>query len=47
MVGKGGWSRHFDDPMPLPRGRQFVTQQDAGDPHHESADLYGVPTTEE
>jgi hypothetical protein len=25
-----GWSREFDDPIPLPRGRQFVTLKDAG-----------------
>jgi hypothetical protein len=25
-----GWRRRFDDPTPLPRGRQFVTLQDAG-----------------
>jgi hypothetical protein len=25
-----GWQRHFDDPIPLPRGRQLVTLQDAG-----------------
>jgi hypothetical protein len=25
-----GWSREFDDPIPLPRGRQLVTLQDAG-----------------
>jgi hypothetical protein len=24
------WSAHFDDPIPLPRGRQLVTLQDAG-----------------
>src|SRR5258706_4329782 len=24
------WSRPFDDPMPLPRGRQLVTLEDAG-----------------
>jgi hypothetical protein len=24
------WSRRFDDPIPLPRGRQLVTLQDAG-----------------
>jgi hypothetical protein len=23
------WSREFDDPIPLPRGRQLVTLQDA------------------
>jgi hypothetical protein len=26
-----GWKRRFDDPIPLPRGRQFVTLQDAAD----------------
>ena len=25
-----GWKRRFDDPIPLPRGRQFVTLEDAG-----------------
>jgi hypothetical protein len=25
-----GWSRPFDDPIPLPRGRTLVTLQDAG-----------------
>jgi hypothetical protein len=25
-----GWDRQFDDPIPLPRGRQLVTLQDAG-----------------
>ena len=24
-----GWSRHFDEPIPLPRGRQMVTLKDA------------------
>ena len=24
------WSRDFDDPIPLPRGRQIVTLKDAG-----------------
>jgi hypothetical protein len=24
-----GWSRRFDDPIPLPRGRQLVTLRDA------------------
>jgi hypothetical protein len=24
------WSREFDDPIPLPRGRQLVTLKDAG-----------------
>jgi hypothetical protein len=26
----GDWSRPFDDPIPLPRGRQLVTLKDAG-----------------
>jgi hypothetical protein len=26
---KGGWSRAFDDPIPLPRGRELVTLRDA------------------
>jgi len=26
-----GWQRPFDDPIPLPGGRQLVTLQDAGD----------------
>jgi hypothetical protein len=25
-----GWQRAFDDPIPLPRGRQLVTLKDAG-----------------
>jgi hypothetical protein len=25
------WPREFDDPIPLPRGRQLVTLQDAAD----------------
>jgi hypothetical protein len=25
-----GWQRRFDDPIPLPGGRQLVTLQDAG-----------------
>ncbi len=25
------WSRAFDDPIPLPRGRQLVTLKDAAD----------------
>jgi len=27
---QGGWSREFDDPIPLPRGRRLVTLRDAG-----------------
>jgi hypothetical protein len=26
----GGWRRPFDDPIPVPRGREFVTLKDAG-----------------
>jgi hypothetical protein len=26
----GGWKTPFDDPIPLPRGRQLVTLKDAG-----------------
>jgi hypothetical protein len=29
-MAKMSWSRPFDDPIPLPRGRQLVTLQDAG-----------------
>jgi hypothetical protein len=25
-----GWNRQFEDPIPLPRGRQLVTLEDAG-----------------
>ena len=25
-----GWKRQFNDPIPLPRGRQLVTLEDAG-----------------
>jgi len=27
---KADWSRRFNDPIPLPRGRQLVTLEDAG-----------------
>ena len=30
MVADHGWKRRFDDPIPLPRGRQLVTLEDAG-----------------
>jgi len=30
MRGGGRWKRRFDEPMPLPRGRQLVTLEDAG-----------------
>jgi len=29
-VADRGWKRPFDDPIPLPRGRQLVTLEDAG-----------------
>jgi hypothetical protein len=29
-VADRGWKRRFDDPIPLPRGRQLVTLEDAG-----------------
>jgi hypothetical protein len=29
-VANHGWKRSFDDPIPLPRGRQLVTLEDAG-----------------
>jgi hypothetical protein len=28
-VADPGWKREFDDPIPLPRGRQLVTLEDA------------------
>jgi hypothetical protein len=30
-VANRGWKRPFDDPIPLPRGRHFITLQDTGD----------------
>jgi hypothetical protein len=30
-VAKRGWQRPFEDPIPLPRGRQLVTLKDAAD----------------
>jgi hypothetical protein len=30
LVADHGWKRSFDDPIPLPRGRQLVTLKDAG-----------------
>jgi hypothetical protein len=29
-VASRGWKRLFDEPIPLPRGRQLVTLEDAG-----------------
>src|SRR5712664_589703 len=29
MTSRRGWKRPFDEPIPLPRGRQFVTLKDA------------------
>jgi hypothetical protein len=31
MMAATGWKRPFADPIPLPRGRQLVTLNDAGD----------------
>jgi hypothetical protein len=31
MPEKEGWSRKFDDPIPMPDGRTLVTLMDAGD----------------
>ena len=31
MTAERGWKRSFDYPIPLPRGRQLVTLEDAGD----------------
>jgi len=30
MKDDRGWKRSFEDPIPLPRGRQLVTLEDAG-----------------
>jgi hypothetical protein len=30
MPADKGWSRRFDEPIPLPRGRKLVTLEDAG-----------------
>jgi hypothetical protein len=30
LVADRGWKRRFDQPIPLPRGRQLVTLEDAG-----------------
>jgi hypothetical protein len=29
-MADAGWRRSFDEPIPLPRGRQLVTLKDAG-----------------
>ena len=29
-IREKGWSREFDEPIDLPRGRTFVTLEDAG-----------------
>ena len=31
MASKSGWSRRFEDPIPLPGGRKLVTLRDAAD----------------
>ena len=30
VISDRGWKRKFEDPIPLPRGRQLVTLEDAG-----------------
>jgi len=30
VISNRGWQRQFDEPIPLPRGRQLVTLEDAG-----------------
>jgi hypothetical protein len=30
VISERGWKRKFEDPIPLPRGRQLVMLQDAG-----------------
>jgi hypothetical protein len=30
VISARGWKRPFEDPIPLPRGRQIVTLEDAG-----------------
>ena len=30
LVADRGWKRSFDEPIPLPRGHQLVTLEDAG-----------------
>ena len=37
MKADRGWKRTFHDPIPLPRGRQLVTLEDARRLHHEAA----------
>jgi hypothetical protein len=31
LTGKTGWSREFDDPIPIPGGQVLVTLRDAAD----------------
>src|SRR5258706_10948373 len=33
-----GWARDFDDPIPLPRGRQLVTLEDASQIYPEASE---------
>jgi hypothetical protein len=30
VLAERGWKRRFEEPIPLPRGRQLVTLEDAG-----------------
>src|SRR5258706_2556337 len=36
MKSPRGWKRSFEEPIPLPRGRQLVTLEDAGQVHHQT-----------
>jgi len=38
LVADRGWKRRFDDPIPLPRGRQLVTLEDAGKYIHQASE---------
>jgi hypothetical protein len=31
LTSKAGWQREFEDPIPLPKGRQLLTLKDAAD----------------
>jgi hypothetical protein len=31
VISSRGWKRQFEEPIPLPRGRQLVTLEDAGE----------------
>jgi hypothetical protein len=49
-VTERGWSRPFEEPIPLARGRQLVTLEDAGDyitklpkAEHEAPEWQAIP----